>query len=416
MADNTQDLAKLLGATGRPRKGRFGWWLLVLLGLGGGGAYYYWTMQGDGSADLVYSTEQVERGGLTVTVTATGTVQPTNQVEVSSELSGTLSSVEVDFNETVTAGQVLARLDATKLAAQVANARAQLTAAKARVLQAEATEREAKATLDTKRELADRGIATKSDMAGFEAAYERAQASVAIAEADLTLAEANLALVEADLEKAEIRSPIDGIVLDRAAEAGQTVASSLSAPILFTLAGDLAQMELLVDIDEADIGRVKVGDNATFTVDAYNTTDFPATITQIRFAPENTNDVVTYKAVLAVDNPDKLLRPGMTATATVTVAEVQDALIVANAALRYAPPRASTGRSGAGLASLILPQRGGGGLAGLATGKSIWVLRAGVPVEVAVTLGQSDGKRTVVTSDNLSASDLAITDQAAGSQ
>ncbi len=410
MADKSDDLAKLLAAGGA-RSGRSRWWVLGLLAVLVAGGGYYWSTRGQTAADVVYTTEAVQRGSLTVTVTATGTVQPTNQVDVSSELSGTLASVEVDYNDIVTAGQVLARLETTKLSAQVANSRAQMAAAEARLLQAQATEREAEADLATKRALADRGVTSKNDMAGVEAVFERAQASVAIARADLTLAKANLDVVEADLEGAEIRSPIDGIVLDRAAEAGQTVASSLSAPVLFTLAGDLRQMELLVDIDEADIGRVSLGNVALFTVDAYDTQSFPATITQVRFAPETTNDVVTYKAVLAVDNPDGLLRPGMTATATITVAEVADALIVPNGALRYAPPKAASARSGAGLVGLILPMPGSRGAAGTATGKSVWVLRGGVPVEVAVSLGQSDGKSTAVTATDLAEGDLVITDQ-----
>ncbi len=405
----SDDLAKILAGSRPRRTMRWIWGALLVAALAAGGWYLVSTRSQ--TATLVYSTEAVARGELIVSVTATGSVQPTNEVEVSSELSGTLDEVLVDFNDPVTEGQVLARLNTTKLAAQVANSRAQLAAAKARLLQAQATAREAAADLETKTALAARGVTSKNDMAGIEASYERANASVAIAEADLTLAEANLSLVETDLGKAEIRSPITGIVLDRVAEAGQTVASSLSAPVLFTLAGDLRQMQLLVDIDEADIGRVAVGDAANFTVDAYEGTEFPAVITQVRFAPETTNDVVTYKAVLAVDNPDALLRPGMTATATITVASVADALIVPNAALRYAPPVAGARRSGAGLVGMILPMPGSRGQVGVATGKSLWVLRAGVPVEVAVTPGDSDGRRTVVTAPDLAEGDLVITDQ-----
>ena len=409
MADKTEDLAKLLAGSGK-RPGSRRWWLggLLILALAAGG--YYWSRQGSGSATIQYTTEKVEKSALTVTVTATGTVEPTTEVDVSSELSGTLAAVNVDYNDAVTAGQVLAVLDTTKLQAQMANAKAQLDAAAARVLQAEATAREALADLQTQTALSERGVITKKDMTSFEAANLRAEASVAIAKADQTLAEANLDLAKADLEGADITSPIAGIVLNRAAEVGQTVASSLSAPVLFTLAGDLKAMRLLVDIDEADIGRVANGNQAVFTVDAYENTEFPATITQVRYAPETTNDVVTYKAVLAVENPDGLLRPGMTATATIIVAEVTDALIVSNAALRYAPPKAATSTSGTGLVGLILPMPGSRAGAGTATGKSLWVLRDGVPVEVAVTLGESDGKRTVITGD-LAEGDLVITDQ-----
>lgn len=405
----SDDLAQILAGSRPRRKGRWIWGALIMAVLAGGGWYYL--LGSARSSSIVYLTEDVVRGDLVVSVTATGSVQPTNEVEVSSELSGTLKEVLVDFNDPVIEGQVLARLDTTKLAAQVANSRAQLAAAKARLQQAQATAREARADLETKSALAARGVTSKNDTAAFEASFERANAAVAIAEADLTLAEANLSLVETDLSKAEIRSPIKGIVLDRVAEAGQTVASSLSAPVLFTLAGDLAQMELLVDIDEADIGRVSVGNPASFTVDAYEGREFPAVITQVRFAPETTNDVVTYKAVLAVDNPDALLRPGMTATATITVANVADALIVSNAALRYAPPVAGASRSGAGLIGMILPMPGSRGQAGVASGKSLWVLRDGVPVEVAVTLGDTDGRRTAVTAQDLAEGDQVITDQ-----
>lgn len=409
MADGGEDLARLLAKRERSPRRRL-WWASGLAAALALLAWWVWPSGGT-EADVVFSSEPVRRGDLTVTVTATGTVQPTGEVEVSSELSGILARVEVDYNDTVTAGQVLARLDTTKLAAQMAISRAQLAAAEARLLQARATAREAEADLATKRALADRGVTSRSDMAGIEAAFERAAASVAIAEADLTLSRANLSLVQTDLEKAEIRSPIDGIVLDRAAEAGQIVASSLSAPVLFRLAGDLRRMDLLVDVDEADIGRVVVGQEAVFTVDAYEAQSFPARITQVRFAPETVNDVVSYKAVLAVENPDSLLRPGMTATATITVAEVTGALIVPNAALRYAPPVAASSGSGTGLLGLILPIPGSRGSAGTATGRSIWVLRGGVPTEIAITPGQSDGTRTALTSDDLAEGDLVIIDQ-----
>lgn len=416
MAQSGDEIAKILAAK-RPKSGRWIWVTLVLLGLAGGG-YWYWQGQQSKSAVVRYTTETVERGGLTVTVTTTGTVEPTTQVEVSSELSGSLSSVKVDFNDMVTVGQVLAELDSTKLRATVENAKAQLASARARVTQAEATARETAATLETQMELAARGVATRRDSVGIEANDERAKAAVDIARADLSLAEANLQLSQADLDKAVIRSPINGIVLGRTAEAGQIVAASFEAPVLFTLAEDLTHMDLLVDIDETDIGKVAVGDKASFTVDAYEGKTFPALITQVRYAPETTAGVVTYKAVLSVQNPDQLLRPGMTATAVITVDEVTDALIVPNAALRYAPPRASGDSRGAsGLVGLILPGPGArGSAASVGSGRSIYVLRDGTPVEVPVELGATDGKRRVVTSAELRDGDAAILDQSSGSR
>ena len=410
---SSDDIARMLAGGGRKRR-RWPWVVFLLLILAGAAGWYY-SNHAAGAAEVRYSTEAVAKGDLVVVVTATGTVQPTTEVEVSSELSGTLASVLVDYNDTVKVGQVLARLDTTKLTAQVDNAGAQLASAKARVTQAAASAREAAAVLKTQQELAARGVATRKDMVGYEASDQRAQAAVEIARADLTLAEANLDLVSADLGKAEIRSPINGVVLDRTAEAGQIVAASFEAPVLFKLAEDLERMQLLVDIDEADIGKVRVGDGADFTVEAYPGQSFPAEITQVRFAPETTNEVVTYKAVLSVANPDGLLRPGMTATAVITVDKVAGALMVPNAALRYAPPVQAVRTSAGGLAGLVLPARGPRGAAALGSGKSVWLLRAGVPVEVAVTLGATDGRSTVVTGD-LGVGDAVITDQTAGAR
>lgn len=415
MAQSSDDIARMLSAA-RPKPRRWLWLGLCAAALAGGGGWYY-TAQSQAAAVVRYTTEAVAVADLVVTVTATGTVQPTTEVEVSSELSGTLATVTVDFNDEVTAGQVLATLDTTKLSAQVANASAQLASARARLTQAVASAREAAAVLKTQQELAERGVATRKDLVGFEVADERAQAAVAIATADLTLAEANLDLVSADLEKAEIRSPINGVVLDRTAEAGQIVAASFEAPVLFRLAEDLTRMQLLVAIDEADIGKVSVRDAATFTVDAYQGRDFPAQITQVRFAPEVTQDVVTYKAVLSVENPERLLRPGMTATAVITVDQVAGTLTVPNAALRYAPPAAAAARqTSGGLVGLIMPRPGGNRTAAtVGSGKSVWVLRGDAPVEVAVELGATDGRYTAVTGD-LAAGDLVITDQTAGAQ
>ncbi|WP_426033941.1 efflux RND transporter periplasmic adaptor subunit [Cypionkella sp. TWP1-2-1b2] len=411
---SSDDIARMLAGSAARRR-RWPWVVLLLAVLAVAAGWYYMGSKA-GAAEVRYTTEAVATGDLVVVVTATGTVQPTTEVEVSSELSGTLASVSVDYNDTVKIGQVLAQLDATKLTAQVDNAGAQLASAKARVTQAEASAREAAAVLKTQQELAARGVATRKDMVGYEASDQRAQAAVEIARADLTLAEANLDLVSADLGKAEIRSPINGVVLDRTAEAGQIVAASFEAPVLFKLAEDLERMQLLVDIDEADIGKVKVGDVADFTVEAYPGQSFPAVITQVRFAPETTNEVVTYKAVLSVANPNGLLRPGMTATAAITVDKVLGALLVPNAALRYAPPVQEAGRGpSGGLVGLILPTRSGRGASGLGSGKSVWLLRAGAPVEVAVSLGATDGRATVVTGD-LAMGDAVITDQTAGSR
>lgn len=411
MTEPTQtDLAAILAAGAQRRSGR-GWLAvagLALAGLLSG----WWLLSGDADA-IAYDTTPVTRGNLVVQVTATGSVQPTTQVDVSSELSGTLAVVEVDYNDRVEVGQVLARLDDTKFRANAANAEAQLAAAQGRLLQAEATLREAEAAWESQSELDRRGISSRNSSVTAQAARDRAAAAVDIARADLTLAEANLSIARADVDKAALRSPIRGIVLNRTAEAGQIVASSLNAPVLFTLAEDLSRMELRVDVDEADIGRVTAGQTAEFTVDAYPGRSFPARITQVRYAPETLDAVVTYKAILGFENPDGLLRPGMTATATITVAEAADALLVPNAALRYAPPAAAEeSEGGSGLIGLIMPRRPAA-TRGEASGRAVWVLRGGTPVEVPVIPGDSDGTRTAVSGEGLAEGDAVITAQRA---
>ena len=412
MADGTEDLAALLKA--RPRKGKaWLWWLGSALGLAVALAGYWAVNAGTNATSAVsYVTAPVARGDLTVSVTATGALQPTTRVDVSSELAGTLATVEVDFNDTVTVGQVLARLDTSKIAAQVANAEAQEASARARLVQAQATASEVAETLATQKELADKGLASRSNMVTVEANDARARAAVDMARADLTLAEANLALARADLDKAVIRSPIQGVVLNRKAEAGQIVGPGLNDPVLFVLAEDLKRMELLANVDEADIGQVAVGQNAEFTVDAFDNRDFAATITQVRYASELTDEVVTYKAVLAVENPDLRLRPGMTATATITVAEETNVLLVPNAALRWAPPRTASGQGATGLAGLILPSPASRNpQQAVGSGKSVWVLRDGAPVELAVEVGATDGRNTMVAGDGLAEGDGVITDR-----
>ena len=406
------DLARLLAAA-RPGRRRPWLWAGGLAVVAGLALVLVWLLQPDRGAGPGYVTTPLVHGDLTVTVAATGTLQPTTQVDVSSELAGTLQSVEVDYNDTVTVGQVMARLDTSKLAASVANAEAQEASARARLMQAEATATEVAETLATQRELAERGIATRREMVSVEANDARARAALDMARADLTLAKANLALARADLDKAVIRSPIQGMVLNRKAEAGQIVGPGLNDPVIFVLAEDLARMELLANVDEADIGQVAVGQAAVFTVDAFDGLSFDATITQVRYASEVTDDVVTYKAVLAVENPDLRLRPGMTATATITVAEETGAPLVPNAALRWAPPRAANGQAGAaGLAGLILPSAASRmGSSAVGTGRSIWVLRDGAPVEVAVDIGANDGRMSVVTGEGLAEGDAVITDQ-----
>ena len=377
-------------------------WTVILLaavfGLG------MWAMQDD-AGDVRYRTRPAFIGDITVTVSATGNLQPTNKVDVSSELSGIVKSVEVDFNDQVKVGQVLARLDTLKLSAQISQSQATVDSARAKVLQAEATIKETRAALDRLHEvgrLSNNKAIAKGDLETAQAALDRAKADLAGAHASVSLAEATLQLNRTDLAKTEIKSPINGIVLTRSVEPGQTVAASLQAPVLFTLAENLAQMELHVDVDEADVGQVQNGQAATFAVDAYPDRSYPAEITQIRFGAKTTNNVVTYETLLTVDNSDLSLRPGMTATAEITVTRVVNALLVANAALRFDPKLQEKTRSGGTILSKLMPRPSRRPERPKESGKNpgksqqVWTLVDGRPVAVPVTVGLTDGASTQI--------------------
>lgn len=379
-------------------------------------AAVWWFTSGTGS--VRYVTQPVTRGQLTVLVTATGSVQPTNMVDVSSELSGTVRKVLVDYNSRVKAGQVLAELDTDKLKATVDSYRAKLAAAKAKVEEAQVTVTEKSLGLARMKKLASTHAISTQELEQAQAAYDRAVATLASARADVTVAQADLALNETNLSKAYIRSPIDGVVLTRDVDPGQTVASSLQAPVLFSIAEDLKKMELQVDVDEADVGKVAVGQSATFSVDAYPDRTFPATIRDIRFASETIQGVVTYKAVLDIDNSELLLRPGMTATAEIKVTEVKDALLIPNAALRYTPPATETASNESFLSRLLPRPRFRTSTSQEQSGRNrtIWVLRNGVPTQVKIEIGSSDGKHTEVQRGELKVGDKVIVDQTTSKQ
>jgi len=368
-----------------------------------------WSLKGTATT-LQYKTEPATRGDLVVTVTATGNLAATNQVDVGSELSGIIKTVAVDYNDVVTAGQPIARLDSAKFAAAVGKSKAEVASAEAGYLEAVATRKEKEKTLQRyrkTRELTNGKMPSLEDLEKAEADLDRARAAIISASAAIDKASASLKADETDLEKTVIYSPINGIVLSRDVEPGQTVAASLQSPVLFTLAEDLRQMELQVDVDEADVGQVKEGQTALFTVDAYPEQTFNARITQVRYGAETTDGVVTYKAVLKVENPDLILRPGMTATAEITVLKVENALLVPNTALRFTPqPNEKKKRSRGVIGSLMPgPPRSGTSKKAAETPSRnqphVWVLKDNLPFPVAVSRGATDGIRTVITSGDL---------------
>lgn len=384
---------------------------------------WLWRHNGNDNTRMRYTTEAVQRGDLTVTITATGNLEPTNQVEVGSELSGIVESVAVDFNAQVKVGQVLAVLDTSKLKAKVLQSKATLASSQAKVLSARVTVEEARnqvQRLKQLREISRSKAVSRHDLDTASAALDRALADEAIAKAAVRQAQASLEADETDLSKAVIVSPIKGIVLSRNVDPGQTVAASLQAPVLFILAEDLARMELIVDVDEADVGLVREGQEAEFTVDAYPDRRYPAHITQVRYGAKALEGVVTYATLLNVDNSDLSLRPGMTATATITVKKIQGALLVPNAALRFSPPTGENRVSapGGGLISRLLPRRPSRRPTSRQRRSSsehqkrhrVWTLRDGQLTPIFITIGATNGTRTVVTGGELAPETLVVTD------
>jgi len=353
-----------------------------------------------------FKTAAVTRGDLTVLVTATGVLEPVNQVEVGTEISGTVKSVEVDFNDHVKVGQVLARLDTAQLEARERQAKAALDLAHSKVAEAQATVIETRNTNQRMQQLAAKQLCSREQCDAAKAAYSRALAALASARAQVTQAQAQLDSDQTALRKANIISPINGIVLQRQVEPGQTVAASLQTPVLFVLAESLAQMELHVAVDEADVGQVKEGQIATFSVDAYPDKTFPAKITQVRSAPKTVEGVVTYETVLLVDNSELLLRPGMTATADITVKKLENVLLVPNAALRFTPPvNEKVSKPNRSLIGQLMPHRPPHDKKTVEPVKRgeqrVWVLRNGSPAAIPITVGSTDGRVTEVLSGNL---------------
>ena len=412
------DIEAVLGLNRAKASGLRRWRRLLLLAVLAlaVAAGLYALVGGGGEAPLRYVTEPATRGNLTVIVTATGTVQPTNEVEVSSELSGTVRRVLVDYNSEVKVGDLLAELDTDKLKATVESSRARLVSARAHVAQAEATVEETRLVYERKRALVATQAGSKQEVDTAKAAYDRAVAALAAAEADVGVAAAQLTLDETNLRKARIVSPINGIVLSRNVDPGQTVASTLQAPVLFTIAEDLKEMEVQVDVDEADVGKVEEGQIATFAVDAYPDRKFEAAIRELRYGSETVQGVVTYKAVLTTDNTALLLRPGMTATAEIMVEEVKDALTVPNTALRFSPPEEEPD-SDQGLLTRLLPRmprfRAATPVETSGNERTVWALRDGEPVALPVTIGATDGRRTAILAGELDDGQAVIVDSIA---
>ncbi|PCD04379.1 efflux transporter periplasmic adaptor subunit [Sphingomonas spermidinifaciens] len=446
MADQTPaDLDAFLGAKSEPKWRRYAKWALVALGL----VLLVWGTMSffRGDARTEYATVPARQGNLEVTVSATGKLAPTNQVTVGSQLSGLVTEVVVDVNDRVRAGQALALIDPEQLDDQIRQNQANLAAQQAAVQQAQATLTEARATLARFEEvsrLSGGRVPAKTELDTARAAAARGVAGVRTAEANVAAARAQLSASQTQRERAIIRSPVNGVVLARQVDPGQTVAASFNTPTLFVIAEDLSQMELEVAIDEADVGSVKNGQRATFTVDAFPGERFPATISRVDVGSNlsvseasasssstgttgtTTGQVVSYAAKLSVANAELRLRPGMTATAEIVTTERQNVLLIPNAALRFQPATGGgADASKGGLASQIIPgprrRRGGGGggertaTIGRGSQQTVYILgENNEPQPVRVTVGESDGQVTEILSGNLRPGMNIITGQLAG--
>jgi len=378
-----QALAARLGIGSTRRRRRWRLWIggaVIVLGVGG------WFALGRGPTHT-YVTKPIARGLLAVNVSATGTLAPRDQVDVGAEVSGRIDKLEVDFNDHVKKGQVLARINTDQLVAQLQ--------------QAQATLDTAEATLDQMSQTHNRYVALEKNNAVSREQLNSSNGDYERAKAGVELARATVDQDKTQLSWATIYSPIDGVVLDRKVSAGQTVVAAFTTPVLFTLASDLSQMELDVDIDEADVGQVRAGAKATFTVDAYPSRKFAATLVSVHNAPKTVQGVVTYQGVLLEKNKDGLLKPGMTATAEIEAASIRNALLVPNAALRFVPP--DDVKKGAPPAP---PALNGVNAA------RVWTQNGKTLKPHDLKLGATDGRSTEILSGDLKPGDEVVTDLA----
>jgi len=444
MKDETisSDLDEFLGDTRKKRLPTWAKWvigaavLIVLVVLvrafmGGGGKHNY-------------ATEPARMGNMEVHVTATGNLKPINQVTVGSEVSGLITKVYVDVNDKVVEGQPLAQIDIVKLQDAINRAQAALVSAQASVDQAQATADQSKATLARDEEVARVSggkVPSKTELDSARADYARAVANVGVAKANVTSSVAALNSAKTDLSKATIRSPVTGVILSRQVDPGQTVAASFSTPTLFLIAQDLSKMELEVKVDEADVGQVKAGQQASFTVDAYPGKVFPADITRVNVGSNSSTSttstttttsggVISYGALLVFNNPNQALLPGMTATATIITAQEKNVLMVPNAALRFEPKKSGAGNSPGASAG---PQPAGGVLpvgpvrfrrqstqeVGFSRGskRTVYTLdESGKPVPHTVFTGSTNGTETIVTSKTLKPGMQVVTGELAAAK
>lgn len=354
-----------------------------------------------GSKKQKFKTVKVQRGEIVQTVRATGNVNPVTTIIIGTRVSGTIVAIYVDYNSKVKKGQLIAQIDPTPFENELRQSEAELSNAKASLFKAEITMKDAERTLKRKQELFKRELISRSELDDAETAYGTARAQYEIALAQVKRAEAGLNQAKTNLGYTRIISPVDGIIIAKNVEVGQTVAASFQTPTLFTVAPDLTKMQIDTNVDEADISKIKVGMEATFSVDSYPDRKFKGTVSQIRLSPTITQNVVTYNVVISVDNSELLLKPGMTANVTFTVQSKRDILKIPNSALRFRMPD-SQREIGSEKTQRRKPEASGM--------QSIWLLRDGKPTRVQIKIGISDGQWTEVLEGDIKEGDEVIVD------
>ena len=373
------------------------WWIIggIVVALVAAGALAF-TLKGSRKR-VQYESALVTRGDLAVTVESTGTLEAVTSFEVGSEVSGRVLKELVEVNDEVRKGQIMAEIDPEPLNSGLDQSRAQLRGAQDAVNLAQATASESARTLARNQQLGKEGILSQSDLDAARSMRDRDNASLHSAQENVRVAKASVDLTSSKREKATIRAPIDGVVLARLVEPGQTVTAGFQTPVLFKLAQDLKKMKLHVDIDEADVSRIHGGESATFTVEAYPGRSFPSQVVTLQMQPKVSQNVVTYLAVLSVDNVDRALLPGMTCTATIQAETKRGVLVVPNAALRFTPPVKPGGLSKTGV--------------NFTDGKHrVWVLKGTVPTPIEVKTGATDGRHTEILSGDLQEGANVLTD------
>ncbi|HSN03513.1 MAG TPA: efflux RND transporter periplasmic adaptor subunit [Nitrospira sp.] len=370
----------------RPTRSRLPWLIggTIILAVAGWGGWYWWN---GGTAPVQYKTALADRGPITAIVAATGTVNPVVSVQVGSQVSGKIAKLFADFNSVVTQGQILAQIDPKPFQARVSQARAAVKSAKGNLAKAKNMARQRKLERNRMAALRPQAFVSQADLDLAETNYRDAAANVEVLQAQLDQAEATLASAELDLGYTTIYSPVNGIVVSRNVDVGQTVAASFQTPTLFVIAQDLTQMQVDANVSEADIGGVAEGKTAHFRVDAYPKQAFEGTVTQVRNAPISIQNVVTYDVVITVDNRELKLKPGMTANVTIVTAKKEDPLRVPNGALRFRMPNVPIDRK--------ITQ--------------LWVLdNAAPPRQVPVTTGIADSLFTEVVEGPLKEGDRVV--------